>query len=163
MPALIGLTNFLCPLADFSMNQIDLVNEGNADYAIGISDNLYRVSSQWDTSGRRDYYIVDTNTGTRELFIQGLAGRVIASPSGKYVVYYNRDNHTWNVYNPKTKEAKILNTKLKVSFEDEENDMPTLAREYGLAYFTTNDDTVLIKDRYDVWEFDLSGNNKPKM
>jgi len=152
----------ITPLADFSMNQVELVDEGNADFAIGSSDNLYRVSSQWDTSGRRDYYIVDVNTGARELFVQGLAGRVMASPSGKYVVYYNRDNHTWNSYNPITKETVVLNKKLKVSFEDEENDMPTLAREYGLVYFTTGDNTALIKDRYDIWEFDLSGNKKPK-
>lgn len=149
-------------LSDFSMNQIELVNEGNASYAIGSSDNLYRVSSQWDVSGRKDYYIVDVATGKREVFVTALAGRVMASPSGKYIVYYNRENHIWYSFNPFTKETVELNKKLKVSFEDEENDMPTLAREYGVAYFTSNDETVLIKDRYDIWEFDLSGKKKPE-
>lgn len=148
-------------LADAEMNQIELVNDGNANYAIGSSDNLYRLSTQWEASSKKDYYIVDLNSGKRELFVKGLEGRVTASPSGKYIVYYNRMDHLWYSYNPVTKETNVLNKKLKVSFEDEENDMPTTAREYGLVYFTSNDDTVLIRDRYDIWEFDLTGNKKP--
>ena len=148
-------------LADVSMNQVELVANGNADYAIGSSDNMYRVSSQWDISGRKDYYLVDVNTGRRLPIVNGLVGRLTASPTGKYIVYYNRENHLWHSYNPATKETAILNKKLKVSFEDEENDMPTEAREYGIVYFTNNDETVLIKDRYDIWEFDLTGKKKP--
>ncbi|WP_322970478.1 prolyl oligopeptidase family serine peptidase [Faecalibacter sp. LW9] len=153
--------NQFVQLADASMNQIDLVNEGDAPYAIGISDNMYRLSSQWDASGRRDYYMVDIATGKREPIVIGLVGRLVASPSGKYIVYYNRETHLWYSYNPFTKQTVELNKKLKVSFEDEENDMPTEAREYGIAYFTRDDQTVLIKDRYDIWEFDLAGKKKP--
>ncbi|MBS7332280.1 MAG: prolyl oligopeptidase family serine peptidase [Weeksellaceae bacterium] len=149
-------------LADASMNQVELVAKGNANFAIGSSDNHYRVSSQWDASGRKDYYIVDVNTGNRIPIVNGLVGRLSASPSGKYIVYYNRENHLWYSYNPITKETEVLNQKLKVSFEDEENDMPTEAREYGIVYFTNNDETVLIKDRYDIWEFDLTGKKKPR-
>ena len=151
----------ITPLADFTMNQIDLVGEGNANYAIGISDNQYRVSSQWDISGRKDYYLVDVNTGQKTSFLTGLVGRVTASPSGKHILYYNRENHLWHSYNTLTKETIVLNKKLKVSFEDEENDMPTDAREYGIVYFTNQDETVLIKDRFDIWEFDLNGKKKP--
>ena len=152
----------ITPLADFTMNQVDFVNEGNADYLIGISDNLYRVSSQWDSSRRRDYYVVDAKTGERELVVKGLPNKVSVSPLGNYIVYYNPENHTWNSYHPKTKETIVLNKSLKVSFEDEENDVPSFADDYGIAYFTVNDESVLIKDRYDIWEFDLSGNKKPR-
>ena len=152
----------LIQLADSSMNQVELINEGDADYAIGSSDNNYRVSTQWDTSGKRDYFLVDVKTGKRTPFLTGLVGRVQASPSGKYLLYYNRENHIWYSYNPITKQTLDLTSNLNISFEDEENDMPTEAREYGIAYFTTNDETVLIKDRYDIWEFDLTGKKKAK-
>ncbi len=47
-------------------------------------------------------------------------------------------------------------------FFDEENDSPIFAQPYGIAYFTEDDKTVLINDRYDIWEFDLEGNQRPK-
>ncbi|WP_334125386.1 alpha/beta hydrolase family protein [Empedobacter brevis] len=149
-------------LADLDMNQVEILNEGNSNFALGTSDNAYRLVSNWDLTGRRDYYIVNIKTGQRELFAKGLAGKVEVSPNGKFVVFYNAENGLWSSYTIETKETKVLNKKLKVKFYDEENDSPTLASEYGIAYFTDNDETVLIKDRYDIWEFDLAGNRRPE-
>ncbi len=149
-------------LADLDMNQVEILNEGNSNFALGTSDNAYRLSSNWDVTGRKDYYIINTKTGQRELFAKALAGKVEMSPNGKFAVFYNAENGLWSSYNIETKETKVLNKKLKVKFYDEENDSPTLAQEYGVAYFTDNDETVLIKDRYDIWEFDLVGNRRPE-
>lgn len=149
-------------LADLDMNQVEILNEGNSNFALGTSDNAYRLSSNWDATGRKDYYIINTKTGQRELFAKALAGKVEMSPNGKFAVFYNAENGLWSSYNIETKETKVLNKKLKVKFYDEENDSPTLAQEYGVAYFTDNDETVLIKDRYDIWEFDLVGNRRPE-
>ncbi|MDM1546941.1 prolyl oligopeptidase family serine peptidase [Empedobacter falsenii] len=149
-------------LSDLDMNQVEILNEGNSNFALGTSDNAYRLSSNWDVTGRKDYYIINTKTGQRELFAKALAGKVEMSPNGKFAVFYNAENGLWSSYNIETKETKVLNKKLKVKFYDEENDSPTLAQEYGVAYFTDNDETVLIKDRYDIWEFDLVGNRRPE-
>ncbi|MFV0220302.1 prolyl oligopeptidase family serine peptidase [Empedobacter falsenii] len=149
-------------LADLDMNQVEILNEGNSNFALGTSDNAYRLSSNWDVTGRKDYYIINTKTGQRELFAKALAGKVEISPNGKFAVFYNAENGFWSSYNIETKETKVLNKKLKVKFYDEENDSPTLAQEYGVAYFTDNDETVLIKDRYDIWEFDLVGKRRPE-
>lgn len=149
-------------LADLDMNQAEILNEGNSNFALGTSDNAYRLSLNWDVTGRKDYYIINTKTGQRELFAKALAGKVEISPNGKFAVFYNAENGFWSSYNIETKETKVLNKKLKVKFYDEENDSPTLAQEYGVAYFTDNDETVLIKDRYDIWEFDLAGNRRPE-
>lgn len=149
-------------LADLDMNQVEILNEGNSNFALGTSDNAYRLSLNWDVTGRKDYYIINTKTGERELFAKALAGKVEMSPNGKFAVFYNAENGLWSSYNIETKETKVLNKKLKVKFYDEENDSPTLAQEYGVAYFTDNDETVLIKDRYDIWEFDLVGNRRPE-
>lgn len=149
-------------LADLDMNQVEILNEGNSNFALGTSDNAYRLISNWDLTRRRDYYIVNVKNGQRELFAKGLAGRVEMSPNGKFAVYYNAENGLWSSYNIETKQTKVLNKKLKVKFYDEENDSPTLAQAYGVAYFTDNDETVLIKDRYDIWEFDLVGNRRPE-
>ena len=152
----------LVQLADENLNMVDVLNEGNSTYALGVSDNLYRLSSSWDSTRKRDYYIINTKTGQKELLVKGLAGNVETSPNGKFVVYFNEETGLWSSYNIETKETKVLNKKLKVNFADEENDSPTLAGAYGIAYFTTNDETVLIRDRYDIWEFDLAGTHKPE-
>ncbi|HAR72567.1 MAG TPA: peptidase S9, partial [Flavobacteriaceae bacterium] len=55
-------------LADLDMNQVEILNEGNSNFALGTSDNAYRLSSNWDVTGRKDYYIINTKTGQRELF-----------------------------------------------------------------------------------------------
>ena len=149
-------------LADLDLNRVDMIAEGNSEFALGVSDNLYRSSMSWDTTGRKDYYIINTKTGQRELLAKALIGNVEISPNGKFAVYYNGETGLWTSYNLFTKETKVLNKKLKVKFYDEENDSPTVAREYGIAYFTDNDDTVLIKDRYDIWEFDLAGDHRPE-
>lgn len=149
-------------LADFDVNQVEMINEGNSLFALGTSDNAYRVSAQWDATRRRDYYIINTKTGQRENLVSGLVGKVEISPNGKFAVYYNGETALWSSYNLTTKETKVLNKKVKVKFYDEENDSPTVAQEYGIAYFTDNDNTVLIKDRYDIWEFDLAGDRKPE-
>lgn len=153
--------NALVQLAKVSMNQVNLVDEGNAHYALGIADNAYRLASNWDVSGRRDYYLVDLKTGKQTPFLQAFIGKVETSPSGKYILFFNEEDGTWSSFNVATSERKVLNKKLKVKFYDEENDMPTYASAYGIAYFTHNDETVLIKNRYDIWEFDLAGTKKP--
>lgn len=148
-------------LADPAMNQVRLAEEGNSSFALGISDNAYRLSSNWDVSGRKDYYLVDVNTGKRTAILEAFIGRVEVSPCGRYVLSFNEQNGIWSSYTIGSGETKELNNRLKVKFYDEENDMPTYASDYGIAYFTDQDHTVLIKDRYDIWEFDLSGNKKP--
>ena len=149
-------------LGDLNLNRVELINEGNSEFVLGISDNPYRSSGSWDVTGRKDYYIVNSKSGKRDLITKGLSGDLDISPNGKFAVYYNAENGIWSSYNIYTKETKILNQKLKVKFYDEENDSPTFAQEYGIAYYTDNDQTVLIKDRYDIWEFDLAGNDRPE-
>ena len=55
-------------------------------------------------------------------------------------------------YNLKTKKYLEL-TKDKV-FQDELNDVPNFPSSYGFAGWTKNDESIIIYDRYDLWEFD---------
>ncbi len=40
--------------------------------------------------------------------------------------------------------------------------MPDFPSSYGIASWTNNDESVIIRDRYDLWEFFLKGSKKPR-
>ena len=74
------------------------------------------------------------------------------SPSGKYAYGYNEIDSTWYTYNVQTNKFTQL-TKGK-QFYNEQNDYPNYPRSYGSAGWTKNDKSIIIYDRYDIWEFD---------
>ena len=150
-------------LANERMNSTQLVDEGNANIAFSSSDFGNRVSTQWDISGVRSYYIVDVNTGKQTEVVADLPGSARISPKGNAVVYYNNVEGNWYAYDVKSKVTKQLNKGLNVSFADETFDMPDNASSYGIQGWTDNDESVLIRDRFDIWEFFLSSNKAPRM
>ncbi len=155
--------NAIVALADETSNYTSLVDEGDAAIAFQASDYGRRVEKQWDISGVTSYYIVDVHTGTRKEIIKDLPGRASISPKGTAVVYYNSQEANWYVYEVKTGITKQLNKGVAVSFAEEEFDMPDLPSAYGIKGWTDNDESVLIGDRYDIWEFYLKGNKAPRM
>ena len=154
-------TSFI-PLGNEDIERITLLNEGNATYVLASSNKDFLLESQWTGNAKNTYYIINNLTGETTPITQPLNGFAEASPLGKYVVYFNRENGNWYVYNIGEKSTKQLNQNVNVSFADEEFDMPDFPRPYGLAAWTDNDESVIIKDRYDLWEFFLKGNKKPR-
>ena len=45
-------------------------------------------------------------------------------------------------------------------FYDELNDQPNHPRQYGAAGWLGDDQSILIYDRYDIWQFDPKGNKE---
>ncbi len=140
-------------LADNNSNSASLVDEGDASIVFLSSDFGRRVEKQWNVSGVTSYYVVDVETGARKLVVKDLPGRASISPKGTAVAYFNSQEGNWYLYDVKTGKTKWLNKGLQVSFADEEFDMPDNPSAYGLQGWTTNDESVLIRDRFDIWEF----------
>lgn len=144
------------------LDTLRVVNEGNAEFVLGVTSLNNRISSQWEGSTKKTYFLIDNKTGERTEIIHNLNGSVAVSPLGKFVVIFDREKGKWFSYNVKTKLTLSLNNELPVSFVDEEFDMPDFPDPYGIASWTDNDESVIIKDRYDLWEFFLSGSKKPR-
>lgn len=144
------------------LDTLRLVNDGNADFVIGITSLNNRISSQWEGSTKKTYFLIDNKTGNRTEIIRDLNGSVAVSPLGKFVVIFDREKGAWLSYNVKTKQTLPLNNGLQVSFVDEEFDMPDFPNAYGIASWMDNDESVIIKDRFDLWEFFLNGSKKPR-
>jgi len=144
------------------LDTLRLVNEGNAEFALGITSINNRISSQWEGSTKKTYFLIDNKTGERTEIIKNLDGAVAISPLGKFLVIFNKEKGMWLSYNIKTKQTLPLNSGLPVSFVDEEFDMPDFPNSYGIASWTDKDESVIIRDRYDLWEFFLNGSKKPR-
>ncbi|MBE4947353.1 alpha/beta hydrolase family protein [Chryseobacterium culicis] len=144
------------------LDTLRLVNEGNAEFALGITSINNRISSQWESSTKKTYFLIDHKTGERTEIIKDLNGAVAVSPLGNFVVIFDREKGKWLSYNVKTKQIIPLSSGLPVSFVDEEFDMPDFPNSYGIASWTDKDESVIIRDRYDLWEFFLNGAKKPR-
>lgn len=152
----------LTALSHPKMDSIAIINEGNTPFSLGISNNDSRAESQWTGAEKKNYYIVNNLTGEATEFLKNLNGRIYPSPLGKFMVYFNRENGNWYAYDIDKKSTTQLNKGLAVKFTDEEFDMPDYPNSYGLEGFTDKDFSVIIKDRYDLWEFFLDGKTTPK-
>ena len=139
-------------LADEKMESLAPSNDGRM--AIGSDNRAYRITNDYDL-GLTDYYVVNPEDGTRKLVAQKQRFNVSLSPGGKYAIYF--DGKDWNSYSVATGAKVNLTKNLSVHFFNEDNDTPELANSYGLAGWTKDDASVLIYDRYDVWQVSPDG------
>ncbi len=136
-------------------------DEGNANLAIAYTEEAYLQLISWEGSARKDVYLVDTKTGRKTEVVKGLNGNVDFSPKANYIIWYNRIDSVYVSYSVKNKTIKTLTSNTPHPFYDEENDVPNYPWPYGIAAWTKNDQAVLIYDRYDIWQFDPTGNTAP--
>ncbi|RUT68490.1 S9 family peptidase [Flavobacterium cupreum] len=112
----------------------------------------------------RDYYLLDLKTGTKTEFLKqhsGTFGKLYFSPSGKYIVYFKE--HNWWIYDYETGIHKNITSNTAVSFyydSDEESGEPD---PYGYAGFDANDQSVLLYDKFDIWQFKSNGTLAKKL
>ncbi|WP_273274795.1 alpha/beta hydrolase family protein [Maribacter polysiphoniae] len=152
----------LVPLATAEYPNSELGDEGNATYTLVGTTEPYELESQWKGYRENDYVVINTVTGEIRMEVKKSPGMSL-SPKAKYTFGYNAIDSTWFTYDIDSKAYTTL-TKGKV-FYDELNDSPKFPSSYGLAGFTENDASIILYDRYDLWEFDPksgSGNRLTK-
>jgi dipeptidyl aminopeptidase/acylaminoacyl peptidase len=136
----------------------DVVPADNPRVAAGLSDVPYRKAMTW-AGWFSDLYVVDLDTGKRQLVATRVAGgRSRAgslSPNGRYLLYYNLGN--WFLFDVAKTEIKNLTMDLGVPFADEDHDYPSDPPGYGHAEWLADDSSVLVYDKFDVWQFFTDG------
>ncbi|NAS30758.1 prolyl oligopeptidase family serine peptidase [Flavobacteriaceae bacterium R38] len=151
--------NKLVQLATEEYPNSAIGNEGNAEYALINTSLPYELERQWKGATVRDYGVINTNTGEVTKALTKIRGQVSLSPTGKYAYGYNEIDSTWFTYAvAKAKYTELTKGKI---FYDELNDSPVVPRSYGLAGWTTGDESIILYDRFDIWEFNPeTGANK---
>ncbi len=141
-------------LADETMPELTLSE--NSRYALGADDRPYRAMLDYDDRSA-DYYLVDTDTGTRTLLLKKHQGVIRWSADGKYLLTF--DSRDWSTIAVPSGKVTNLTAKLPAKFFNEENDVPGLPGAYGAGAWTKDDKAVLLYDHWDIWQVTPDGSN----
>ena len=125
--------------------------------AIGESDVSYRQLSSWDGS-YNDIFVVDLRTGAKEKLLEKSYFGAQMSPGGGYVLWYSDEAHAWFAQKTSAGAKPVnLTSALGISFQNETWDTPNQPAPYGSPGWTDGDRSVLLYDRYDIWEVKPDG------
>ncbi|MDE3215846.1 MAG: prolyl oligopeptidase family serine peptidase, partial [Gemmatimonadota bacterium] len=151
-------TRQLVRLTDDSVPNATVSPDGRV--AMETSPVPYAIPAMWGEGGE-DIYAVDASTGQRTLVKRELRGnRATLSPGGRFIVYM--DGGRWYAYDLAARRTADLTGGLSGNrFDDELDDHPDIAPAYGIGGWTPGDRTVLLYDRYDIWEVDPTGAKPP--
>ena len=125
----------------------------NTGSVLGSSNLPYRKLITWD-GNYNDFYLIDLNTGeTTQILEQQRFGAQL-SPGGNFAAWF--DGTDWILMDSQSGNMRNLTAALDVPFADEENDRPQPSGSYGIAGWVEGERSVLIYDKYDIWQFDTS-------
>ena len=140
-------SNRLIALADSAVRDVTL---SDGRYALGLDATPYEREGMFGPH-YRDLIAIDVNTGERTRFAQRIQFQFGVSPTGRYMLYV-RDGNYWT-YDTETRRERNITGGLATSFVNLENDHTIEEKPpYGTGGWTTDDASVLLYDRHDVWE-----------
>ncbi len=138
---------------------VSVSQRGEGAYALGTSDNDYRLESSWD-DGYSDYYVVDVATGAAREFLHRSEARPSFSPDGRYVAGFEFGTKQYFFFDPAT--LKRTDSNIPTVLYNQLTDTPSTPPAYGEAGWTNGDDRLLVYDEFDIWSIDPTG-KKPAM
>ncbi|MBA3974234.1 MAG: hypothetical protein C0504_08470 [Candidatus Solibacter sp.] len=135
-----------------------VVTDDTGSRAYGSDDRPYRRMVDYEGSSS-DIYLVDATTGARRKVIEkqrgGFGAGMQWSPDGRYALLH-RDKQ-WQVLDASSGTLRSLTAGLNVTFHNEEDDHPDTPPSYGSAGWTSDSKSVLVYDRFDVWQLFADG------
>lgn len=150
-------TKKLLQLTSDSMPSVTLSEDGRVGL---VSTSVpYNIERMWGGGGT-DVYVMDAVTGARKLVATRISGSAQLSVNAKYVIFWNEgEYHTYNLATGKT--VDITDSTKSVKFAQETWSTPSEPSPWGVAGWTTGDKSVLLYDRFDIWEIDPTGAKAP--
>jgi dipeptidyl aminopeptidase/acylaminoacyl peptidase len=134
----------------------NIANGEDPARAVSTSDLPYRREMSWDAT-YSDVALVDLKSGQRQPILQHWRGTPAMSPGGRFLLYFDEAEADWFTYRIADGAKVNLTAKLKLNFWREDHDTPNLPPAYGSAGWTKNDATILLYDKYDIWEVKPDG------
>jgi hypothetical protein len=146
-------TKKLVQLSTDSMPNVLVSDDGRT--GIASTSVAYNIQRMWGDDGT-DVYVVDPATGKGKLIKQKISGQASLSTDGKFVLFF--DNGQWYTYAMATGKTVDITEPLKsVHFDQETWSTPDTPSAWGIAGWTKGDKSVLLYDRFDIWELDPTG------
>jgi dipeptidyl aminopeptidase/acylaminoacyl peptidase len=134
-----------------------LPKEFDSDFILLSSKERYEKSYTWEYPWPRDFYRYHLNdaelvqTGEEQAYAQGL------SPSGRFFVWFDLSDGNYKVKDLLENDVYCMTcrTPYTVEWQTDNNGQPHDPSPFGVAGYTTNERSLLIHSKYDIWEYDL--------
>lgn len=149
------------PLATPELPTVRLVDEGDGDVALGLSDLPYRTLVSWDAR-YSDAYVVDLSDGSARLVGEKLRGSARISPEGRWVYWWDGDRRGWFARSSAGGDEIALTGSIPYAVHNELDDHPDTPPAYGEAGWTEGDAAFLVYDRHDLWAVDPARPDSPR-
>ena len=151
----------LVQLADEQIKSVSINVKSKGKYSLGYDYKPYQRMTSWEASRYKDVFLINRETGVKNLVLSKVASSVQLSPEQKYILWYNISDSSWNSFNISSAKSVNLTGEMNVHFYNELNDIPNEPYPYGIAGWTKNDSPV-IYDRYDLWLFNADNKEQPQ-
>jgi dienelactone hydrolase len=148
-------------IARLSDDPYETVQIGESGTALASDENPY-VREVMSGRQYRDVYRVDVATGKRDKILTKSAFGATLSPSGRYATYEQDGN--WWLLDVSSGTRTNLTGKIKSAFVNMEDDHPVAERRaYGIAGFTTGEKSLVVYDRFDLWQVNVDGSSPVRL
>jgi dipeptidyl aminopeptidase/acylaminoacyl peptidase len=154
-------------LADPALQTVEITDERDGRVALGEDDREYRNRVSWDTR-YADLYLLDVQTGTRQLLAEEIRGGASISPTGAFVYWWDGgewqsdEPRGWMVMDVATKQVRNVTERIGLPLYDEISDTPSPPGSYGSGGWTADDRYMVLYDAFDAWLVDPRGREEPK-
>jgi dipeptidyl aminopeptidase/acylaminoacyl peptidase len=155
-------------LADRKFTQLaspdvpEVLTNDSGTIALGVSNVPYRQLISWDGS-YDDEYLISLADGSRKRILEKANFPASMSPGSNYVLFFDEHDDNWHAIRTSDGQNINLTAKLGVKFQSETDDHPAHPSPYGSAGWTDGDKSVLLYDRYDIWEVKPDGSGGRKV
>ena len=155
-------------LADGKFSQLaspdmpEVLTNDSGTLALGVSNVPYKQLISWDGS-YDDEYLISLADGSRKRILEKANFPASMSPGSNYVLFFDEHNDNWHAIRTSDGQNINLTGKLGVKFQSETDDHPAHPSPYGSAGWTDGDKSVLLYDRYDIWEVKPDGSGGRKV
>ncbi|MDX1348651.1 MAG: prolyl oligopeptidase family serine peptidase [Putridiphycobacter sp.] len=131
--------------------------------ALGRSTDAYLKTNSWDFPWKADYFIVDFETGEKQIILTEQAFFPTLSPSGNYLVWYNGADSNWMATTIKTNNTVNLTENIEANFFSDNNGNPSSPFPEGSLGWTSSDgvERVLVQSEFDIYELNPVDHTNP--
>jgi len=145
-----------------SYDRVIMDEDNESRYAVGMVTEPYESYRMHLGHGYFDAYRIDLKSGKTKLIAEKQRGNLNLSPSGRYAVNYDATVKEHNLFDLEKAKRRVITTTELGTFYDELNDRPMDPWDYGSPGFTEDESSVLLYDRYDIWQISTNGKGEAK-
>lgn len=148
-------------IEDEKLSNARIAGRSKGDYALAYDNTPYQKERSWEYPWTQDIHLIDLKRNAKRLLIKKSPGGAGISPSGRFVLWFNKETGDWYSIDTRSLKRVNLTSGVKTSFQNEDDDHPALAGSYRSGGWVEGDKYLFLYDKYDIWRVTPDGRSSP--